>query len=51
MGHAFCKTLSTFTDTKQWKEAQKEAENIMSNNGPIGLNPLTNAANAGSLAM
>lgn len=51
MGHAFCKTLSTFTDTKQWKEAQKEAENIMSNNGPIGLNPLTKAANAGSLAM
>jgi hypothetical protein len=51
MGHAFCKTLSTFTDTKQWKEAHKEAENIMSNNGPIVLNPLTKAANAGSLAM
>lgn len=51
MGHAFCKTLATFTDAKQCKEAQKEAENIMSNNAAIVLNPLTKAANAGSLAM
>lgn len=36
---------------QQWKEALRETEHLMHNGGPIVLNPLTKAANAGSLAM
>jgi hypothetical protein len=51
MGSTFCKTLASFSDMQQWKEALRETENLMHNGGPIVLNPLTKAANAGSLAM
>ena len=36
---------------QQFKEALRETENLMHNGGPLVLNPLTKAANAGSLAM
>ena len=51
MGSTFCKTLANFSDMQHFKEALRETENLMHNGGPLVLNPLTTAENAGSLAM
>ena len=55
MGWQFCKTLSQFADNLSWRDALREAEErVTNNNNPTStsvLNPLTKAANAGSLAM